>query len=119
MKKPTAKKKITRKPWAGRFSEITIHWWKFLPPPCPYDYRLLPYDLTGSLAHLNMLSRQRIIPAREAKQIRLGLVEILKEWESGKLTFPLEDEDVHMFVEKRLTKKIGAIAGKLHTGTES
>ncbi len=78
----------------------------------PFDYRLLPYDLTGSLAHLKMLSRQRIIPSKEAKQIRHRLLEIQKEWESGKLTFPFEDEDVHMFVEKRLTKKIGAIGGQ-------
>ena len=115
MKKPFPKKKITQKPWAGRFSEATDPLVEVFTASLPYDYRLLPYDLTGSLAHLNMLSRQRIIPAKEAKQIRLGLLEILKEWESGKLIFPLGDEDVHMFVEKRLTKKIGTIAGKLHT----
>lgn len=111
----SGKKKGSDKLWAGRFSEATDPLVEVFTASLPYDYRLLPYDLTGSLAHLNMLSRQRIIPAKESKQIRLGLLEILKEWESGKLTFPLGDEDVHMFVEKRLTKKIGAIAGKLHT----
>jgi argininosuccinate lyase len=115
MKKPPAKKKITQKLWAGRFSETTDPLVEVFTASLPYDYRLLPYDLTGSLAHLNMLSRQRIIPAQEAKRIRGGLLEIQKEWAQGKLTFPIEDEDIHMFVEKRLTKKIGAIAGKLHT----
>jgi argininosuccinate lyase len=115
MKKPSAKNKITRKPWAGRFSEATDPLVEVFTASLPYDYRLLPYDLTGSLAHLNMLSRQRIIPAQEARRIRGGLLEIQKEWAQGKLTFPIEDEDIHMFVEKRLTKKIGAIAGKLHT----
>jgi argininosuccinate lyase len=111
----TRKKKGTDKLWAGRFSEATDPLVDVFTNSIPFDYRLLPYDLAGSLAHLNMLARQRIILAQEARQIRLGLSEILKEWESGKLTFPLEDEDVHMFVEKRLTKKIGAVAGKLHT----
>ena len=115
MKKPSAKKKITQKLWAGRFSEATDPLVEVFTASLPYDYRLLPYDLTGSLAHLNMLSGQRIIPAREAKRIRGGLLEIQKESAQGKPTFPIEDEDVHMFVEKRLTKKIGAVAGKLHT----
>jgi argininosuccinate lyase len=115
--KPTQprKKKGAAKLWAGRFSEATNPLVDVFTNSIPFDYRLLPYDLVGSLAHLNMLARQRIIPVQEAKQIRQGLLEIQKECESGKLTFPLEDEDVHMFVEKRLTKKIGSIAGKLHT----
>ena len=112
---PSRKKKGSDKLWAGRFSEATDPLVEVFTASLPYDYRLLPYDLTGSLAHLNMLSRQRIIPAQEAKRIRGGLLEIQKEWDQGKLTFPIEDEDVHMFVEKRLTKKIGAVAGKLHT----
>ncbi len=115
MKPSPIKKKNAKKLWAGRFSEATDPLVDVFTNSIPFDYRLLPYDLVGSLAHLNMLARQRIIPVREAKQIRLGLLEIQKEWGQGKLTFPLEDEDVHMFVEKRLTKKIGAVAGKLHT----
>jgi argininosuccinate lyase len=109
------KKKDNQKLWAGRFSENTDPLVDLFTNSIPFDYRLLPYDLTGTLAHLKMLAHQGIVPNREAKKIRAGLLEIQKEWESGKLTFPLEDEDVHMFVEKRLAKKIGTIAGKLHT----
>ncbi|MBI4767845.1 MAG: argininosuccinate lyase [Deltaproteobacteria bacterium] len=113
--KPSTIKKKDKKLWAGRFSEATDPLVDIFTNSISFDYRLLPYDLMGSLAHLNMLARQRIIPGPEAKRIRSGLLEIQKEWNQGKLTFPLEDEDVHMFVEKRLRKKIGPIAGKLHT----
>ena len=112
---PSRKKKGSDKLWAGRFSEATDPLVDIFTNSIPFDYRLLPYDLVGSLAHLNMLARQGIIPAQEAKRIRGGLLEIQKEWAQGKLIFPIEDEDVHMFVEKRLTKKIGVVAGKLHT----
>jgi argininosuccinate lyase len=111
----TKKKDKTEKLWAGRFSETVDPLVEVFTNSIPFDYRLLPYDLAGSLAHLNMLARQRIIPVKEAKKIRAGILEIQKEWELGKLSFPLEDEDVHMFVERRLTKKIGSVAGKLHT----
>jgi argininosuccinate lyase len=112
---PSGKKTKTEKLWAGRFSEATDPLVDVFTNSIPFDHRLLPYDLIGSLAHLNMLARQGIIPVQEAKRIRRGLLEIQREWAQGKLTFPLEDEDVHMFVEKRLIQKIGPIAGKLHT----
>jgi argininosuccinate lyase len=115
MKPSAIKKKDTKKLWAGRFSEATDPLVDIFTNSISFDYRLLPYDLLGSLAHLSMLARQKIIPGPEAKRIRSGLLEIQKEWNQGKLTFPIEDEDVHMFVEKRLLGKIGPIAGKLHT----
>jgi argininosuccinate lyase len=107
--------KSTAKPWSGRFSEGMDPQVEAFANSIPFDYRLLPYDLTGSLAHVHMLARQGIVSRAEARKIRSGLLQIRKEWEAGKLTFPLEDEDVHMFVEKRLTEKIGPTAGKLHT----
>jgi len=81
----------------------------------PFDYRLLPYDLAGSQAHLKMLAAQGILSSKEAERIARGLQAIQREWEQGKLSFPIEDEDVHMFVEKRLIRKIGPVGGKIHT----
>ncbi len=108
MKPPQAgKKKKADKPWAGRFSEAVDPLVEVFTASLPFDYRLLPYDLIGSMAHLKMLTRQGILSIKEAKKIRTGLLEIYQEWEQGKLTFPIEDEDVHMFVEKRLIQKIG------------
>ncbi len=110
-KKKTGDKKL----WAGRFSEPVDPLVEAFTASLPYDQRLLPYDLAGSLAHLKMLADQGIIPKNEARKIGQGLKEIRKEWGQGQLTFPIEDEDVHMFVEKRLIGKIGPIGGKIHT----
>ena len=109
------KKKGDKKLWAGRFLEAVDPLVEVFTASLPFDYRLLPYDLAGSQAHLKMLARQKIISLKEARQIGKGLKEIEREWERGELNFPLEDEDVHMFVEKRLIGKIGSIGGKIHT----
>jgi argininosuccinate lyase len=110
-KKKTSEKKL----WAGRFSEATDPLVEQFTASLPFDYRLLPYDLAGSLAHLNMLAHQAILSPKEARLIQKGLKEIQKEWQEGRLVFPIEDEDVHMFVEKRLIQKIGPLGGKIHT----
>ncbi|MBI5605415.1 MAG: argininosuccinate lyase [Deltaproteobacteria bacterium] len=115
MKSSVVKKKDTEKLWAGRFSEPVDPLVEAFTASLPYDQRLLPYDLAGSLAHLKMLADQGIIPKNEARKISQGLKEIRKEWDQGQLIFPIEDEDVHMFVEKRLIGKIGSIGGKIHT----
>jgi argininosuccinate lyase len=62
-----------------------------------------------------MLSRQRIIPARDAQRIVRGLKAIQNEIERGVFPFSPADEDIHMNIERRLTEKIGAAGGKLHT----
>jgi len=78
------------------------------------DLALVREDLLGSLAHLTMLSRQKIVPAADAKTIRAGLLELWSESAAGRLALPPE-EDVHMAVESDLTRRLGATAGLLHT----
>lgn len=80
-----------------------------------YDKRLAEYDIAGSIAHAEMLGRQRIIPAAAAKKIVSGLKQILKEMESGKFKFRSELEDIHLNIESRLAEIIGSDAGMLHT----
>ena len=80
-----------------------------------FDYKLIKYDIIGSLVHINMLSKCDIVSKAEAKLIQSGLVEILKDFDEQKIEFCLADEDIHMAVEKMLTQKIGQVAGKLHT----
>ena len=59
MKPPqSGKKKKADKPWAGRFSEAVDPLVEVFTASLPFDYRLLPYDLIGSMAHLKMLTRQ-------------------------------------------------------------
>ncbi len=82
----------------------------------PVDCRLWRYDIRGSLAHVEMLGAQNIIPPEDANTIAQGLRELEGRLESGELGFAgADDEDIHSFVERELTQKIGPVAGKLHT----
>ncbi len=69
----------------------------------------------GSIAHAKMLAKQGIIPAREGRKIVRGLKAIQAEIEQGDFHFSPADEDIHMNIERRLTEKIGAAGGMLHT----
>lgn len=79
-----------------------------------HDLSLVREDLAGSLAHLTMLSRTRLIPAEAATALKAGLLELWAEAEAGTLRLP-DEEDVHMAVEAELSRRIGAAAGFLHT----
>lgn len=82
----------------------------------PVDNRLWRYDIRGSLAHVEMLGAQNIIPGEDAHVIAEGLRELEGQLERGELGFEgADDEDIHSFVERALTQKIGPVAGKLHT----
>jgi argininosuccinate lyase len=81
----------------------------------PFDWRLYPYDITGSIAHARMLAKQGIILEREAEIITEGLASIKEEIEQGKFQFKPELEDIHMNIEARLIEKVGEAGGKLHT----
>ena len=80
-----------------------------------FDKRLYKQDIQGSIAHVNMLSKQSIIKEKAASQIVNGLMEIKIEIESGDFPWKDELEDIHMNIENRLFIKIGDVAGKLHT----
>ena len=81
----------------------------------PFDWRLYPYDIAGSIAHARMLAKQGIIPDKEAKIIADGLAAIRDEIEQGKFEFRVELEDIHLNIEARLIEKVGDVGGKLHT----
>jgi argininosuccinate lyase len=81
-----------------------------------FDYRLLPHDVAGSIAHATMLARQGIISDDDAKQICAGLREVESEFTSGALAWDPKLEDVHMNVEARLSERIGDAGRRLHTG---
>jgi argininosuccinate lyase len=81
----------------------------------PYDWRLYPYDIAGSIAHARMLAKQGIISDKEAETIVLGLNGIKEELALGQFVFKAELEDIHMHIEARLIEKVGEVGGKLHT----
>jgi argininosuccinate lyase len=121
-KKTTAKKTQPRKtpakakPWGGRFTEATNRFVEEFTASIPYDWRLYPYDIAGSVAHAAMLGKTGIIAKKEADRIIRALKEILTEIEKSRFKFSVELEDIHMNIEKRLIEKIGPVGGKLHTG---
>lgn len=104
-----------RKLWAGRFKTGTDSAVDQFTSSLPFDKRLYRYDILGSIAHVKMLGKNKIISLTEMQRIVRGLNEILKEIDTGKFRFNLADEDIHMSIEKRLAEKLGAVAGKLHT----
>jgi argininosuccinate lyase len=81
----------------------------------PFDQRLYAHDIAGSIAHCEMLAKQRIVARPEARRIVAGLRAILKEFDSGRFRPAPGDEDIHMAVERRLIEKVGSVGGKLHT----
>jgi argininosuccinate lyase len=81
----------------------------------PFDWRLYPYDISGSIAHVMMLARQGIVSADEARTISEGLSRIKLQIEAGEFQFKSDLEDIHMNIEAALIAQIGDVARKLHT----
>jgi argininosuccinate lyase len=81
----------------------------------PFDWRLYPYDIAGSIAHAMMLAKQGIITKEEALKIGEGLSRIKLKIEAGEFEFKRELEDIHMNIEATLIEQIGEAGRKLHT----
>lgn len=105
----------TKKLWGGRFTTESAEWIDAFGASISFDQLMAHEDLEGSLAHVKMLKHTKILNATDADQIIAGLQELQLELDTGKLTFSVENEDIHMNIESILTKKIGPVAGKLHT----
>ena len=102
--------------WGGRFTKTTDQLVYDFNASIRFDKRLLPQDIRGSLAHVKMLQKQKILTETEAEEIRAALEQILKDVQEGRLDVSDEYEDVHSFVEAVLTERIGDTGKKLHTG---
>jgi len=100
----------------GRFHKAASRLAREYTAAIPYDVRLYPYDIVGSIAHAKMLARQGIISPHEGEVIIKGLESIREEIEQGGFQFKTELEDIHMSIEARLLEKVGEeVGGKLHT----
>jgi len=77
-----------------------------------FDHRLAPYDLTASIAHVRMLGRQGIISRKDAAKIAGALQKLLAEARRGR---KWRGEDIHTAIEEELHKRLGPVAGKVHT----
>ncbi|MBI5598319.1 MAG: argininosuccinate lyase [Deltaproteobacteria bacterium] len=105
-----------QKPWSGRFKKETHARAEEMNASISFDRRLYRQDILGSIAHARVLRKAGILSKTEAARIIKGLRSVEKEMASGRFRFTPDMEDIHMAVEKRLTEKIGAAGGKLHTG---
>lgn len=107
--------KLAKKAWGGRFKQSISKTAEEFSESVSFDKRLYDEDIRGSIAHVKMLSKQKIIPSKDAEKIIAGLGSIRKEIESGKFPFRQELEDIHLNIEIRLIEKIGKVGGKIHT----
>src|SRR5215204_6252971 len=102
--------------WGGRFGDSPAEAFEGLNSSIPFDVRLAPHDIRGSIAHARMLGECGIVSGEESVELVRGLEVVLEEVEAGEFAWDLSDEDVHTAVERRLREVAGDVALKLHTG---
>ncbi|WP_326907558.1 argininosuccinate lyase [Sedimentibacter sp. MB31-C6] len=101
--------------WGGRFEKEMDEIVEEFNASITFDKRLYDCDIQGSIAHITMLSEQGIVSKEEKNKIIVALNKIKEEIEMGKIQFSLNDEDIHMAIEKLLIGRLGDIGKKLHT----
>jgi len=102
--------------WGGRFTQAPADAVFALSRSVHFDWRLAPYDLRSSLAHLKVLRTSGLLQEEVADQIEKALRELTTEVASGKFSAIDSDEDVHSALERGLTEKVGVIGGSLRAG---
>ena len=103
------------KMWAGRFQKALDKQADDFNSSIHFDCRMYKQDIAGSIVHAEMLARQGIIAQSEKDVIVEALSQIAADIDSGALQIDMEAEDIHMFVESVLTKRIGDAGKRLHT----
>jgi len=107
---------MAEKIWGGRFKESINELFDSFNASISFDRRLYPQDIQGSMAHVKMLAKQKIISLEDASKIIDGLAEIRREMDRDKFPIDEDHEDIHSLVEKTLVEKIGPLGEKIHTG---
>ena len=115
MKKNSLDKQKYNKMWGGRFSSTPSELMEEFNSSIQFDKLLYAEDIDGSIAHSEMLSKQKIISKNEFLSIKSGLEQIRKEISNDEFNFSTKLEDIHMNIENRLVEIIGDIGKKLHT----
>src|SRR5215203_566360 len=99
----------------SRFAEPQHPVFRQLNSSIGFDWRLGPYDVEQSRAHVTMLADAGIVSAADRDALLAGLERVEAELDGGSFAFRDDDEDIHMAVERRLTEIVGPVGGKLHT----
>jgi argininosuccinate lyase len=101
---------------SARFSESTDAFVEAFTASIQFDQRMYAQDIQGSIAHAKMLTKVGILTESELRDILDGLQQIKTEIEAGEFNWSIQQEDIHMNIEARLTHLIGITGKKLHTG---
>ena len=101
--------------WAGRFAKALDSKADDFNSSIRFDCKMYKQDIKGSIAHAEMLAAQGILTDNDKETIVDGLCGILADINSGALEIDMSCEDIHMFVESELTKRIGDAGKRLHT----
>ena len=109
------KNKNNRTIWNTRIKNNSSNLSQKIGSSIDVDKRLYKEDINGSIAHVEMLFKQKIISFRTKNKIIYGLNKIEKEISSKKFEFNKKYEDIHINIEKRLFEIIGEEAGYVHT----
>ena len=110
-----SKNKNNKPVWNARISKDTSYIFQKVGSSLRIDKRLFKEDLKGSIVHVEMLYKQKIISLSIKNKIVWGLNKIFNEINRKKFFFNEKDEDIHMSIEKRLFEIIGEDAGYIHT----
>jgi len=110
-----AKNKNNQAIWGTRIKDNTSNLFQKIGSSINIDKRLYKEDIAVSIAHVEMLFKQKIITFKIKNKIIYGLNKIEKEISKNKLEFNKKYEDIHMNIEKRLFQIIGDEAGYVHT----
>ncbi|MGC9065915.1 MAG: argininosuccinate lyase [Candidatus Ratteibacteria bacterium] len=101
--------------WSGRLKKNLHHLVRQFTFSIEIDRKLALFDVLGSIVHVGMLVKQKIIPRQDGRKLISGLKKIQNEIKTNSFVFMPDDEDIHTAVERRLIELIGPCAGKLHT----
>ena len=102
--------------WSGRFTENVSEFTQRFGASLPVDKALYAQDIAGSQAHARMLASAGVIEPADAAAIVEGLDRVKARIEAGDFAFDINDEDIHMSVERALIADIGDAGARLHTG---
>ena len=102
--------------WGGRFAQGPADSVFALSRSVHFDWRLAPYDLRSSMAHLAILKKSGLVASKDADAISKALKELTKEVSAGSFVAIDSDEDVHSALERGLTEKLGTVGGSLRAG---
>lgn len=102
--------------WGGRFAESPTDSVFALSRSVHFDWRLAPYDIISSIAHLDGLENSGLLRATECAKIRSALTDLFTEVKNGTFTPNVDDEDVHSALERGLIEKIGKAGSAIRAG---